>query len=841
MTQNGMPQAAGNRIPQEPENRVPQAPVTGVPQAPDVRADAGQRAWIIAVIALMVLLAAVPRVLSWHTGTGRAADGSLRPGNPDAYYYLRMTEVRAGEGSGIVRTDRGLVDTMRYAPEGFAMDGDPQLISALTVLLYRLLRALAGCSVYAVANGMTMFLPGLAAIPALLLLILMLRDTGLWRAHPLRIFIPSAAVTGISAGLNASFLSRTLSGYYDTDILIPFFAALLLYFLYRAETGRQPLASAAALLVTEGLFSRWWAGHIFFAGIAAVIAMAALIASLLTARNKADTDETAPDPQKSGELRRHIAVLLALPAGVLVFGGAGQVLDSVRRVGTMFRLSAETSHRAGESWFPNVYASIQERAGAVLAEGFPAGLFQTSPYGGGSAGLINSLGGILICAAAMAGLVFLAVRAVRACIRRQEAGHALFPFLFLFIWTGASVVASMQAIRYLMIAGVPVGISAGLFTAGVLDRLRGRRTAVQAVSAVILCAALTFPLLYGAWETGRDYRPPVISDDMADAAEFIRTRTPQDAVIATWWDHGYYYGEAAQRATLFDGGTQTGIRSFWTARALVTDDPALCDGIWRMLCGAGDSATEWLLERTGSGADAVRILLRALPLEPGEAGKFYTSECGLTEDEADELLALSHPERRENAVFALSSDMAGLADLFAHYGYWQEESRDRRIYVSMEGIEAGRLPDTDEARFLVSKGTSGDLVLEISGSAADGGITAALHWENGKDTQEGGGDMPYRLRYIWYGDGSRAGGAAARESAGSAAGEGGADDGALLCDLVVIGPPGEEKITLLSASLSDTLIGDLYYRKGLWQDRYALIRAAGDPPGGITVSLWEMR
>ena len=41
--------------------------------------------------------------------------------------------------------------------------------------------------------------------------------------------------------------------------------------------------------------------------------------------------------------------------------------------------------------------------------------------------------------------------------------------------------------------------------------------------------------------------------------------------------------------------------------------------------------------------------------------------------------------------------------------------------------------------------------------------------------------------------------------------------------------------------LFHSLCGELYYRGGLWQDDYELLKAPGTPPWGITASVWKMR
>ena len=48
---------------------------------------------------------------------------------------------------------------------------------------------------------------------------------------------------------------------------------------------------------------------------------------------------------------------------------------------------------------------------------------------------------------------------------------------------------------------------------------------------------------------------PIISTDWLDSMEWIKNNTPEDAVIAAWWDYGYWIQTKAERASLADNST----------------------------------------------------------------------------------------------------------------------------------------------------------------------------------------------------------------------------------------------------------------------------------------------
>jgi len=48
---------------------------------------------------------------------------------------------------------------------------------------------------------------------------------------------------------------------------------------------------------------------------------------------------------------------------------------------------------------------------------------------------------------------------------------------------------------------------------------------------------------------------PIASTDWLDSMEWIKNNTPEDAVIAAWWDYGYWIQTKAERASLADNST----------------------------------------------------------------------------------------------------------------------------------------------------------------------------------------------------------------------------------------------------------------------------------------------
>jgi dolichyl-diphosphooligosaccharide--protein glycosyltransferase len=83
---------------------------------------------------------------------------------------------------------------------------------------------------------------------------------------------------------------------------------------------------------------------------------------------------------------------------------------------------------------------------------------------------------------------------------------------------------------------------------------------------VILFILFTIPLVYptsGNWITTIDFPPTILnggtsyppSNDWPETLEWIKLNTPEDSVIASWWDYGYWISAVSERTTLIDNAT----------------------------------------------------------------------------------------------------------------------------------------------------------------------------------------------------------------------------------------------------------------------------------------------
>jgi dolichyl-diphosphooligosaccharide---protein glycosyltransferase len=92
---------------------------------------------------------------------------------------------------------------------------------------------------------------------------------------------------------------------------------------------------------------------------------------------------------------------------------------------------------------------------------------------------------------------------------------------------------------------------------------------LKITSIVILFILFTIPLVYPTsanWINSMDFPPTILtggtsyppSNDWLETLEWIKTNTPEDSVIGSWWDYGYWIQTLADRTTIIDNATLNG-------------------------------------------------------------------------------------------------------------------------------------------------------------------------------------------------------------------------------------------------------------------------------------------
>jgi len=109
---------------------------------------------------------------------------------------------------------------------------------------------------------------------------------------------------------------------------------------------------------------------------------------------------------------------------------------------------------------------------------------------------------------------------------------------------------------------------------------------------MIIFILFTIPLVYPTsnWISGTDFPPTILnggttypaSNDWIETLDWIKLNTPEDSIVASWWDYGYWISTVAERTTLIDNATI----STWQIAKVAEIFMSTPDKAWNLL-------TEW--------------------------------------------------------------------------------------------------------------------------------------------------------------------------------------------------------------------------------------------------------
>jgi dolichyl-diphosphooligosaccharide--protein glycosyltransferase len=107
----------------------------------------------------------------------------------------------------------------------------------------------------------------------------------------------------------------------------------------------------------------------------------------------------------------------------------------------------------------------------------------------------------------------------------------------------------------------------------------------------IIVALLAVPMVYPEernWANSNDFPVTILNsgtnfgistNDWSDGMQWLRENTPEDAVIASWWDYGYWISTLGERKTLADNSTLLD----WQIRKLAAMYMSTPDQAWQIL------------------------------------------------------------------------------------------------------------------------------------------------------------------------------------------------------------------------------------------------------------------
>lgn len=593
------------------------------------------------------------------TFTGEDGRRHVYLGADDGYYWLRLARADLAHGTVCGRVEDGrCIDTQANAPVGLPIEyvASPHVL-AIAALHRVLSRFDPGIPLSTSAMILPLLLSAALVVPAFLLVQRLANPFG-------------GLVAALALSWNMYVIGRTVDS--DDDIWIVCLPVAVTWLLAASldrprGIGRVALAFLSGTLL--GVLAATWNGWPLYglltaAGLAAILGWHWIVA--LLARIRA---ETPPEPLFSRLGLCAVCLLAGFSLVAWAFGVKIDVTWILHQLAGQIVTSGDAPPTADTAPWPYVFSLVAELA-PVTAPALVAvvGLMTLGlglagfvlPLAGGRSngpakGAALSAGGVTIAlaldafdggqAGTLGGLTLLALLAAASGLRRGDRPPAsqATPALLGLAWLGATLAMTFHGTRFIVLAMVPLSLSAGVaagrlaagLSEGLAGRFRAARIAGMAGSAGLAIAILAPVGLHGYREAYGHY--PRVDHAWADTFSDIRDRTDPDAILDLWWDYGHWATYLAERRVSLDGASLRSRNVHWIARALAASSDGESLALLRMLnCGTvtdPDDGTrerpyETLLKWQGDGARAYRTLSRLLRA-PREAAEDALASEGL--------------------------------------------------------------------------------------------------------------------------------------------------------------------------------------------------------------------
>ena len=204
-----------------------------------------------------------------------------------------------------------------------------------------------------------------------------------------------------------------------------------------------------------------------------------------------------------------------------------------------------------------------------------------------------------------------------------------------------------------------------------------RRFALFAIVAPISVVLLAWPeISKGMAKNFWPKEPPYLIAGM----DLASRKTPRDAVIWAWWDHGYPLNYWAGRGTIGDGALHGGHRSFYNGLPLATHSERLAANFMRFYVSCGMTGIEKVYKAVGDDpARGVDLIKKVLSVGP-EAARTLLAVARLRPvgnlQNVDQWLKFFYPEKTRPVYLFLDWRLTITDYWWFWLGTWDIKKRD---------------------------------------------------------------------------------------------------------------------------------------------------------------------
>jgi len=468
--------------------------------------------------------------------------------------------------------------------------------------------------------------------------------------------------TAMLIAVSQFFVARTTGESSDTDVYTVFFPLLITWlFLESFESSKLKRGLFYSVLagISVGLFSSAWSGWWYVFDFTLASMGTYLLYRLFQNRNK--VVEYIKSSECLNNLKVGLTYFVTSLSLVFVLIGKDSLFSFI--TGPFSFLSLKDV--GVRSIWPNIQTTVAELNVQALSN------------------VINTLGGRLVFFLALVGIFF------TIFIKDKHGRNDIKIFVILTIWFAASLYATTKGVRFILQATPVFAISFGAFL-GIswayaskwLHKNINLSKNISKITMFILLALFLIQPIQAGYDQAYG-SVPSMNDGWYDTLSKINNEAPQEAVITSWWDFGYWFMAVGNRPATFDGAAQVGYDAYWVGKSLITADEKLTVGLVKMVNCGQDSGFNELNKVIKNHAKSIDVLEEII-VEDKDSAIAILSDNGLSSLEIASVIKYTHCDAPVD-YYITSEDMVGKAGVWGHFGSW--DFNKAMMYQAISGLE----------------------------------------------------------------------------------------------------------------------------------------------------------
>lgn len=583
----------------------------------------------------------------------------------DSYYYARKTREFITEENTDIVTKRSLD---KYQTNISDRDDSRYtlLLSKIVSIVYKVINVFKDANLYRIIIYSGTFLSTLVTIPAYIFI----------RKRTTRI---GGFFCAVLAGTSVAYFSHWAYGCFDTDVLlytIPLiYVCTFIESLVEKNNKKRIVWIVISSLAFILLMFTWDVFGVYYfltVGLFFVLLLISLI------KNKFDFKRVIKLPEV---MYSFICVLSYTILSFIINHGIDvSILKDI--------LSVVKPSGVNNMNYPNPgqYTSELSKIDFIDTSSFMA------PFEANGASLVNKLGGLFIVSLFICGLILLLTKVYKYLKYEKEEDKEEYVIgIILLIWVIGGLLSVNVGLRFVKIATIPVTLLASYF----IGYINKHAYKAIKISLVVLSVAFLITPCVGAQRIAFGMTHSA-DDAFVETGDYIRTHTKENAVIASWWDYGYFFEYQSNRRALTDGGTYNGRFLYYLANALTNKSELVSTNIFKMLSESGVTVSYVAEEYFKTPKEANKVLFEILNTKTAdEAKKILKEKYNLNDEQATRITNYTHPTIDYEIVLVITSNMLKMKSAINYYANYdfdtgeatQEYLEEDALYLALYELD----------------------------------------------------------------------------------------------------------------------------------------------------------